>query len=157
MTATADRVQLVTFAVAGDRFATDIFSVERVLRFTQPRPVPNTPAWLLGVIDYRDRVVPVLDLRARLELPSAAPTATTRVLVFEVDSQWIGVLVDAVHEVATIARADIEEPPALFRGLTKDYLIGLLRRPEGVVIVLDAGKLFTSKERLVLEQGGGAR
>ncbi|HKS06572.1 MAG TPA: chemotaxis protein CheW [Gemmatimonadaceae bacterium] len=157
MTATADRIQLVTFAVAGDRFATDIFSVERVLRYTQPRPVPNTPAWLLGVIDYRDRVVPVLDLRARLELPTAAPTATTRVLVFEVEGQWIGVLVDSVHEVATIARGDIEAPPALFRGLTKDYLMGLLRRSEGVVIVLDAGKLFTSQERLVLEQSGGAR
>lgn len=158
MTATPDRIQLVTFAVAGDRFATDIFSVERVLRFVAPRPVPNTPAWLLGVIDYRDRVVPVLDLRARLELPEAAPTATTRVVVFDVEGQWVGALVDAVHEVATVPRSDIEPPPDLFRGLTKDYLIGLLRRSEGVVIVLEAAKLFTSRERLVLEQtAGGTR
>ena len=154
-TTTTDALQIVTFAIAGDLFATDIFSVERVLRFAPPRPVPNTPAWLLGVIDYQDRVVPVLDLRARFELPAAEATATTRILVFDVDGQWIGALVDSVQEVATVARADVEPPPPLFRGLTKEYLTGLLRRAHGVVVVLDVRKLFTSQERLVLEQAAG--
>jgi purine-binding chemotaxis protein CheW len=151
----SETVQIVTFEVAGDLFATDIFSVERVLRYTAPRQVPNTPEWLLGVIDYQQRVVPVLDIRARFELPAAEATQSTRVVVFDVEGQWIGVLVDAVQQVARVARSEIEPPPALFRGLTKDYLIGLLRRPQGVVIVLDAAKLFTSRERLVLEQTMG--
>jgi purine-binding chemotaxis protein CheW len=151
MATTTEALQIVTFAVAGDLFATDIFSVERVLRFQAPRPVPNTPPWLLGVIDYQERVVPVLDIRARFEVPPAAATQSTRILVFEVEAQWVAALVDSVQEVVTIARTDIEPPPDLFRGLTKDYLMGLLRRPQGVVVVLDARKLFTSHERLVLE------
>jgi purine-binding chemotaxis protein CheW len=156
MVASNDALQIVTFAVAGDLFATDIFSVERVLRYAPPRAVPNTPAWLLGVIDYQDRVVPVLDIRARFELPSADATMATRIVVFEVASQWIGVLVDSVKEVVTIARVDIEPPPPLFRGLTKDYLLGLVRRAHGVVIVLDAARLFTSQERMVLETAAAA-
>ena len=155
MAATTEALQIVTFAVAGDLFATDIFSVERVLRYQPPRPVPNTPAWLLGVIDYQDRVVPVLDIRARFEVPPAEATTATRIVVFEVDGQWVAALVDSVQEVVTIARTDIEPPPELFRGLTKDYLLGLLRREKGVVIVLEPRKLFTSHERLVLEQVSG--
>ena len=151
-TTTQEALQIVTFAVAGDLFAADIFAVERVLRYTPPRPVPNTPSWLLGVIDYQDRVVPVLDIRVRFELPPAEATMATRIVVFDVDKQWIGALVDSVQEVVTIPRADIEPPPALFRGLTKEYLMGMLRRPKGVVIVLEPAKLFTSQERLVLEQ-----
>lgn len=158
MPATTDAFQIVTFAIAGDLFATDIFAVERVLRYAPPRPVPNTPAWLLGVIDYQDRVVPVLDFRARFELPAAAERApTTRIVVFVVEGQWVGAVVDAVHEVATISRGDVEPPPPLFRGLTKDYLSGLLRRQNGVVILLEPGKLFTSTERLVLERASGSK
>ena len=152
MAATTDLLQIVTFSVAGDLFATDIFSVERVLRYQPARPVPNTPEWLLGVIDYQSRVVPILDIRARLELPPAEATALTRIVVFDIEAQWIGVLVDAVKEVMTLERALIEPPPAIFRGLTKEYLTGLLRRADGVVIVLDAAKLFTSHERVTFAQ-----
>lgn len=156
MATSTEGLQLVTFAIAGERFASDIFSVERVLRHTPPRTVPNTPPWLLGVIDYQERVVPVLDLRARFELPPAPPSAGTRIVVFDVGEQWVGAVVDAVHEVSTVARNEIEAPPPLFRGLTQDYVAGLLRRNDGVVIVLDATRLFTSQERLVLQRAAGA-
>jgi purine-binding chemotaxis protein CheW len=155
MTQAAGSHQLVTFAVAGDDFATDIFSVERVLRYSPPRPVPNTPEWLLGVIDYQARVVPVLDLRLRFELPAAKPGAQTRIVVFVVGGQWVAAVVDAVREVATVASTDIEPPPPIFRGLTRDYLTGLFRGANSVVIVLDAARLFTSQERLVLEAAAG--
>jgi purine-binding chemotaxis protein CheW len=155
MTQAAGPQQLVTFSVAGDDFATDIFSVERVLRYVPPRPVPNTPEWLLGVIDYQGRVVPVLDMRRRFELPPGKPGTQTRTIVFVVDGQWVAAVVDSVREVATVARSDIEPPPPIFRGLTREYLTGLFRGPNSVVIVLDASRLLTSQERLVLEAAAG--
>src|ERR1019366_4344878 len=88
----AERTQLVTFRVGEDLFAADIFSVERVLRFTAPRPIPNVPAWLEGVIDYGGRVVPVIDLRARFELGAASPRDSARVLVVGAGEDWIGAL-----------------------------------------------------------------
>lgn len=155
MTMANDTLKLVTFSLGGDLYATDIFSVERVLRYAAPRAVPNSPAWLPGVIDHEGRVVPVIDLRARFELPAAAPGAETRIIVFDVSGQWVAAVVDTVLAVVTVTPDDIEEPPPLFRGLTRDYLTGLLRQPNGVVVVLNANRLLTSQERLVLEEAAG--
>jgi len=142
--------QLVTFRLGPDRFAADIFAVERVLRYTPPTPVPNLPEWLAGVLDYQSRVVPVLDLRARLGLERAAPRLETRIIVFSVDDDWIGAVVDAVLAVVPLAAGELSPPPPLFRGLAADYLLGLVRRPDGLLIVLDVRRLLTATERLAL-------
>lgn len=151
----ADRLQLVTFRVGDDLFAADIFSVERVLRFTVPRPIPNVPAWLEGVIDYGGRVVPVIDLRARFELGAAPNRESSRILVVVAGDDWIGAIVDGVDEVMTVSPADLAPPPALFKGLAKQYLRALVRsktEEEPVIVVLDVAQLLTARERIVLEQ-----
>ena len=76
--------QIVTFRIEQDLFAADVRAVERVLRLTAVTPVRNMPAWVTGVLEYQKRVVPVIDFRARFELPAAAPTNETRALVFNV-------------------------------------------------------------------------
>ncbi len=151
----AERMQLVTFRVGDDRFAADIFAVERVLRFTQPRPIPNVPAWLEGVIDFGGKVVPVIDLRTRFELPAARSRDGARILVVTVGAEWMGAIVDAVDEVATVTVAQLEPPPPAFKGLARAYLKALVRRGrdgEHALVVLDVAQLLTSRERIVLEQ-----
>jgi len=151
----AEKMQLVTFRVGDDRFAVDIFAVERVLRFQQPRPIPNVPAWLEGVIDFADEVVPVIDLRTRFELPMAASREGARILVVNAGDDWMGAIVDAVDEVATVTAAQLEPPPPIFRGLAKQYLRALVRRGkegEPPLVVLDVAQLLTARERIVLEQ-----
>jgi purine-binding chemotaxis protein CheW len=150
-----ERTQLVTFRVGDDLFAADIFSVERVLRFSAPRPIPNVPAWLEGVIDYGGRVVPVIDLRARFELGAAVERATARILVVVAADDWIGAIVDSVDEVLTVTADQLTPPPALFKGLARQYLRALVRRTSGeepVIVVLDVAQLLTARERIVLEQ-----
>jgi purine-binding chemotaxis protein CheW len=150
-----DRTQLVTFRVGDDLFAADIFSVERVLRFQVPRPIPNVPAWLEGVIDYGGRVVPVIDLRARFELGAAATRDSARILVVVAGDDWIGAIVDGVDEVLTVRPDELTPPPALFKGLTKQYVRALVRaktEEEPVIVVLDVAQLLTARERIVLEQ-----
>lgn len=151
----ADRTQLVTFRVGDDLFAADIFSVERVLRFTAPRPIPNVPAWLEGVIDYGGRVVPVIDLRARFELAPAPGREGARILVVVAGDEWIGAIVDAVDEVVTIASTRLTAPPPLFKGLAKPFVRALVRakaEEDPVIVVLDVAQLLTARERIVLEQ-----
>lgn len=152
--AAAERQQLVTFRVGDDRFAVDIFSVERVLRFAPPRPIPNVPAWLEGVIDFGGKVVPVIDLRTRFELPAAASREGARIVVVSAGDELMGAIVDAVDEVATVTAAQMEAPPAFFRGLAKQYLRALVRgATEGAppLVVLDVAQLLTARERIVLE------
>ncbi len=153
--ASGARLQLVTFRVGDDRFAADIVAVERVLRFTAPRPIPNVPTWLEGVIDYGGRLVPVIDLRNRFELAAAPSRAGARILVVSAGADWIGAIVDAVDEVIVVPVEQLVPPPALFRGLAKPYLKALVRRGkdgEESLVVLDVAHLLTSRERLVLEQ-----
>jgi len=152
MTAAAQQQQLVTFRLGDDRFAVDIFVVERVLRFSAPAAVPRLPEWIDGVIEHGGRVVPVIDLRTRFGLPRLAPRPEQRILVLAVGEEWLGVTVDSVHEVMTVTPEEIAPPPALFRGLQAEYLRGLVRHEGSLIIFLDVTRVLTSTERLELAQ-----
>jgi purine-binding chemotaxis protein CheW len=153
MTALAPSVsQIVTFRLGDELFAADIFSVERVLRYTPPTPVPNVPAWIDGVIDYQGRVVPVIDLRKRFELQEAPVPADGRILVLTVDGEWVAVTVDGVLDVSLLDPSRLAPPPTLFRGLAAGYLRGVVRRGERLVVFLDVARLFATDERIVLER-----
>jgi purine-binding chemotaxis protein CheW len=146
--------KLVTFRLGEDYFAADIFSVERVLRYSVPTSVPDMPAYIEGVIDYQERVVPIVNLRLRFELPKMDAVPETRTLVLNVAGEWIGVVVDAVTEVASFDRAAVQPPPKIFRGLAGDYLKGIIRRGERLVIFLDVDQLLSSTERIALQEAG---
>jgi purine-binding chemotaxis protein CheW len=152
MSIVADK--LVTFRLGEDLFAADIFSVERVLRYTPATSVPDMPAYIEGVMDYQGRVVPIVNLRRRFELPAADVGTQTRILVLNVSGEWIGCVVDAVTEVASFDRAAVAPPPKLFRGLAGEYLKGIIRRNDKLVIFLDVDQLLSSTERIALQTAG---
>ncbi len=148
----AARRQLVTFEAAGELFAADIFAVERVLRHVPPRLLPNASTWLKGVIDYGSAAIPVVDLRERLGLSEAPAGEGARVLVIAVGEARIGVTVDAVHAVRTVDGAAIEPPPAIYKGLAKEYLEGVVRQGGGLFVVLATDKLLTSTETIEMRR-----
>jgi purine-binding chemotaxis protein CheW len=142
--------QVVTFRLGDDRFAGDVANVERVLRYARPTPLPNLPDWMDGVIDHAGKVVPVVDLRARFGLERREPRPESRIIVFSVGEEYIGAIVDAVLEVASIAADRVAAPPKVFRGLKAEYLRGLVRQDDGLVIFLDIPHLLSAGERLAL-------
>ncbi len=149
-TATDIRRSLVTCAAAGERFALDVATVERVLRYTPPSNVPNAAPWMTGVITVGERLVPVLDLRERMGLPATAPTAASRIVVVTLSSGPIGFIVDAVDEVVAVDQAAVEDAPPVYRGLAKTFVQGIVRRAEKLYILLAAEQLVTSQERLAM-------
>jgi purine-binding chemotaxis protein CheW len=149
---TAAAQQLVTFRLGDDLFAADIYSVERVLRYQAPTAIPNVPAWIDGVIDYRGRIISVIDLRLRFGLERIAPRPESRILVFSVGNEWIGAIVDAVLEVASPTSEELAPPPAMFRGLSAEFLRGVVRRNDRLIVFLEVTKLLTTDERLVLQR-----
>ena len=147
----ATTAQVVTFRLAGDLFAADIFTIERVLRYVRPTAVPTLPSWIDGVVEHEARVVPVVDLRTRFGLERREPLPETRIIVVAVEEEWIGVVVDAVLEVVTVSAEQVTAPPKLFRGLAADYVRGLVRREDALLIFLDVTKLLSTSERIALE------
>jgi purine-binding chemotaxis protein CheW len=155
MTAAAAQ-QLVTFRLGDDQFAVDVAVVERVLRYTAPAQVPNLPSWIDGVLEHGGRVVPVIDLRTRFGMPRLSPRPEHRILVVSAGDDWLGVTVDSVHEVLSVAPDEIAPPPPLFRGLAAEYLKGLVRRDGSLLIFLDVARVLTSSELLELTTAAAA-
>jgi purine-binding chemotaxis protein CheW len=145
-----DEVQLVTFRVGEHQFAFNVLQVERILRFEPPIPLPKAPDYLEGTIQFGDEVVPVVDLRKRLEADSHKGEETRTVIV-SMEQSRIGVVVDAVLEVLKVPAEEIQPPPSIVKGLAAEYINGILKRGDRTLVVLAVAKLLTSEERIVLE------
>jgi purine-binding chemotaxis protein CheW len=150
VTTPGDDVQLVTFRLAGQDFAFNIFQVERILRYEAPAPLPKAPPFLEGVLRYQGVAVPVIDLRKRLGVP-APQEERTRTVVLEWDGAKLGAVVDAVTEVLQVPAASVTPPPAIVRGLAAEYITGIVVREARTIVVFNTGKLLTSQEKLALE------
>lgn len=144
--------QVVTFRLGPEHFAADILAVERVLRYATPTAVPRLPDWVEGVLEHEDKVVPIIDLRRRFGIAAEAPRPENRIIIFAVADQWVGAVVDAVHDVVALSAEQVAPPPPLFRGLPAEYLRGLVRRDGRMVIYLEVQRLLTSTEALQLAQ-----
>lgn len=150
MTAAGDDVQLVTFKVAGQDFAFNIFQVERILRYEAPAALPKAPDFLEGVLRYQGIAVPLVDLRKRLGV--AAPLREeTRTVILEWEGGKLGAVVDAVTEVLQVAASEITSPPRIVKGLAAEYITGIVVKDGRTIIVLNTARLLSSQEKLALE------
>ncbi|HYK82912.1 MAG TPA: chemotaxis protein CheW [Gemmatimonadales bacterium] len=147
---TGDDVQLVTFKVAGQDFAFNIFQVERILRYETPAPLPKAPDFLEGVLQYQGVAVPLIDLRRRLGV-AAAHREETRTVILQWDGGKIGAVVDAVTEVLQVAATEVTAPPSIVKGLAAEYITGLVVKDGRTIIVLNTSRLLSSQEKLALD------
>jgi len=154
MTETGDDVQVVTFMLDTQEFAFDILQVERILRYAAPARVPNAPDYLEGIVRFEGAPVPVVDLRKRLQL-DAPVRDETRVIVLNLESERIGVMVDAVREVLRVDAGVISAPPPLVRGLAAAYVAGIIVHEDRTIVLLNARRLLSATERLALQAAGG--
>jgi purine-binding chemotaxis protein CheW len=109
-TGSVEVTQLVVFRIAGSEYALPVANVGEILRMVAISPVPEAPEWLPGVINLRGRVIPVVDLRTRLGMPSEGAGLNTPIIVAEVEGQMVGLVADAVTELLTVP-LDAVEPP----------------------------------------------
>jgi purine-binding chemotaxis protein CheW len=148
--ARVETVPLVTFSLGDDLLAADVRQVERVVRAVDVTPAPNTPSWLLGLMAYRDSTVPVLDLRSRLELPDGSPSDERRIMIFVAGGGYTAAVVDRVLDVRGVPAEELEPPPPLVRGLSREYVRAVFKRDGRIAILLDAERLLSATERLQL-------
>ncbi|HWK89380.1 MAG TPA: chemotaxis protein CheW [Longimicrobium sp.] len=150
--AAVPQVQLVTFRVGGQEFGLDVFSVQEILPWRGVTAVPRAPAFVEGVLDVRGAVVPVVDLRRRFELAQATHDDDTRIVLVEFGAERLGLVVDAVTEVLRVPETAISSPPAYIKGLAAEFVRGIVRLDERLVILVDMDRVLSSQERIALEQ-----
>ncbi|HET9511430.1 MAG TPA: chemotaxis protein CheW [Sphingomonas sp.] len=143
-------VQAVVFGLGREMFALPVGSVREILDHRDASAIPHGPSWLIGLTDVRDQAVPMVDLRVRLGLAAADVTLATRVLVVDVPIGGrvltLGLVVDRVLDVSSFAAAEIEETPDIGVRWRSEYIEGVVRRPDGFVVLLATNGIFSSEE-----------
>lgn len=107
------RLELISFEINGQEFCIDISVVREIRGWTPATPMPNTPSYILGVINLRGAVMPVFDLRSRLGLGRTEPSSRNVIVVVRSANQLVGLLVDAVQETFMVDADVLQAPPAM--------------------------------------------
>ncbi len=139
---TATEMQLVVFDLASEYYGVDIGDVREIIRMQTVTRVPGAPPFVEGIINLRGQVIPVVDLRKRLELEVSEQTADSRIVWVTINDQDVGVIVDAVTEVLRIPLASIEPPSSMVSSVDSDYLRGIAKLEDRLIILLDMSKVL---------------
>ena len=148
---TVELLQLVSFKIANEEFGIDILNVQEINRMVPITRVPNSPVFVEGIINLRGRVLPVIDLRAKLGLPKKEYDKDTRIVVANIEGKTVGFLVDAVSEVLRIPKSITEAPPEIITGINSEYITAVGKLDDRLLILLDLNKLLVEEEKELLE------
>lgn len=147
--------QYLTFILKNEEYGVDILRVQEIKGWDSATPIPNTPAYVRGVINLRGTVVPLIDLRARFGLEQVAYGPTTVVIVLKVmsgaTSRIMGIVVDAVSEVYNVTKQDMKPAPEFGGAVRVDFVKGLATVDQKMVIILDIDNLLNSDELVMAE------
>ncbi len=142
--------QVVIFRLGESSYAIEIAAVREIIRPQPITVVPQAPPCVVGVINLRSTVVPVLDLRKRCGLPEGEQTRESRVVVVQVGSESVGLQVDAVSEVITLSMDVIEPAAGVIRGADDGLLRGVARLDDRLVMLLDLVRAIDTTAQLDL-------
>lgn len=145
-------LQLVTFKIENEEFGVDILTVQEINRMMNITRIPNAPDFVEGVINLRGKIVPVVDLRKRLSFPRKEYDKNTRIIVVELDGITLGFIVDSVSEVLRLPQSVVEPPPSIVSGVESDYVEGVGKLDQRLLILLDLKKIFLENERQGLRE-----
>ncbi len=150
--------QYLTFKLEDEVFALDIGKVREVLDFTVVTKVPQSPDFMLGVINLRGTVVPVVDMRLKFKMTRAETTVNTCIIIVEIDidgeTTVLGALVDSVQEVMDLGPDQVEPPPRIGIRLNTKLIKGMGKRDDKFIIILDIDKVFSADELAMAQDLG---
>ncbi|MEW6719908.1 MAG: chemotaxis protein CheW [Thermodesulfobacteriota bacterium] len=138
--------QLVTFRLGDEEYGVDILKVHEIDRMMDITEVPNAPPSIEGVINLRGKVIPVINLRKKFDLPPREPDARTKIVVVDIGTS-AGMIVDSVSEVLRISSDIVEPPPAMAAGVSSEYIRGVGKLKDRLLILLDIEKLLGAGEK----------
>ncbi len=153
-TGTAALLQVVVFTLEGKSLALDILKVQEIIRMVEITPVPKMPSFALGVINLRGRIVPIINLRAKLNLPDCTPTAKTCIILVLAAGHLLGFLADDVAEVLSLPADSIEKAESGQDWVNSDLFLGVGKLMGRLLVILDSDRLLSPKEKKALSQAG---
>jgi len=143
-------LQVLSFMLDNEWFGVEISGIQEVLEFRQVTKVPRTPDFMLGVINLRGKVIPVVDLGKHFDMPAKPPTLDTCIIIIHVDidgeSTPLGIMADEVKEVVDIAIKDISPPPRIGNRINSAFIYGMAKHDDAFLILLKLSRIFSADE-----------
>jgi purine-binding chemotaxis protein CheW len=147
----AETVQVVSFKLGSEEYGVEIAQVQEINRMVAVTHVPRAPQFMEGVINLRGQLIPIIDLRTRFGMKRAEHTKNTRIVVTEIGAKRVGMVVDSVSEVLRLPVDAIEDAPDMITGVDTEYIRGVGKIEDRLIILLDLAKIITGAEKRELE------
>lgn len=144
--------QFVIFTLADEEFCVETVYIQEIIKMVEYISLPNLPEFIKGVANLRGRIVPIIDLRRKLNLSSQQDTHTNRIIVLAVKNVTFGIIVDSVSEVIRISSSNIEDNPSFTSNVAPEYLKGLAKINDRILILLDIFTVFALSDFLAEEE-----
>jgi purine-binding chemotaxis protein CheW len=158
---TSHHGKYITFVLGNESYGILALKVREIIRLTQITAIPQVPGYIKGVINLRGKIIPVLDLRARFGLPETAATTRSCIIVVQIQGAgsgklFLGLIVDAVEEVANITSSDLEPAPDFGAHVDTTFILGMAKIKGAVKTLLDIDQLLSDAAILAITRAKGA-
>ncbi|GFN36215.1 chemotaxis protein CheW [Tepidimicrobium xylanilyticum] len=140
--------QYVVFSLNKEEFGIDIMNVKEIIPYEESINVPNTPAFIEGIINYRGKVIPIIDLKKRFNLADSEITKDTRIIVISFDNRDVGFVVDEASQTIRLDDEQIDPTPDIISEVDRRFITGVGKVDEKrLLILLDLHNVLTDKEK----------
>ncbi len=145
------QLQLVTFRLGNELYGVDIMSVKEIVRIQPIRPIPNAPNYMVGILNLRSEIIPIIDLHRRFNIAfvdgeEELDELESGFIILDIDNNKIGIIIDRVSRVVSIAPSEVQTAPHMSGGIGSEYIKGVVQNNDGYLIILDIVRLFDPKE-----------
>jgi Chemotaxis signal transduction protein len=149
--AAIDSGKILVFKIEDEEYATQIGQVERIIECEKITRIPEAPDYLKGVVNNQGRVVPVIDLKRRFNLPPSTGDQS-KIIIARQDNGSVGLIVDNVSEVMDVDADSVSPAPDIISGIIKDYVKGIIKLEGRLIIYLNLNKILDFGEKQEIEQ-----
>ena len=145
-------MQIVCFKIGNEDYGIEILKVQEILKLPKITELPKTVGFIMGVIDLRGKVLPVVALGKRFDIEASDISKSQKAIVVNIKEKEVALAIDSVSSVAKVDSKDIEPPPPIVKGISGRYIVGIAKIDEDFIVILDIDQIFSSDEISVIEQ-----
>ena len=149
---TFSSMQIVCFKIGNEDYGIEILKVQEILKLPKITELPKTVGFIMGVIDLRGKVLPVVALGKRFDIEASDISKSQKAIVVNIKEKEVALAIDSVSSVAKVDSKDIEPPPPIVKGISGRYIVGIAKIDEDFIVILDIDQIFSSDEISVIEQ-----
>jgi purine-binding chemotaxis protein CheW len=141
-----DLTQFVSFSVGNEDYGVHIEQVQEIIRMTEITALPQTDSYVKGIINLRGNIIPIIDMRTKFNMDAMNYSELTRVIVVNMKEKLVGIVVDSVSRVLELPENEIEAPPDIINGLSREYIDGIGKIDDNMIIILKIDEVLSADE-----------